>query len=101
MDASQRTTPAAYYDLSATQHMLGWAGGILWAIGTLSNLISGNTVGVALAYAVGQSAPMVATGWGVFWYKEFAGAPRAAWLCLLAMVVLYAGAIGMIATSNN
>ena len=44
---------------------------------------------VALAYAVGQSAPMVATGWGVFYYKEFNGAPNTAWGCLVAMVALY------------
>eukprot|EP01043_Picozoa_sp_COSAG02_P072060 COSAG02_NODE_13425_length_1396_cov_137.957594_2_plen_106_part_01 len=101
LDASQRTTPAAYYELSSDQHMLGWAGGMIWAIGTLSNLVSGNSVGVALAYATGQSAPMVATGWGVFYYKEFRGAPAAAWYCLGGMVLLYAGAIAMIALSNT
>ena len=27
------------------------------------------------SYAIGQSAPLVATAWGVFYYGEFVGAP--------------------------
>ena len=48
-----------------------------------------------------QSAPMVATGWGVFFYKEFQGAPNGAWLSLVAMVALYAGACALIALSKS
>ena len=71
----------------------------MWSVGTLSNLVSGNAVGVAPAYAIVQSAPMVATMWGVLYYREFSGAPRRAWACLALMVVLYGSAIAMIATS--
>ena len=94
--ASQDT----YYSMGWSQHAWGWLGGSVWALGTLSNLIAGNTIGVALAYALGQSAPMVATGWGVFFYKEFQGAPNGAWLSLVAMVALYAGACALIALSK-
>jgi len=95
--ASQDT----YYSMGWSQHAWGWLGGSVWALGTLSNLIAGNTIGVALAYALGQSAPMVATGWGVFFYKEFQGAPNGAWLSLVAMVALYAGACALIALSKS
>lgn len=56
-------------------HALGIAGGFIWTIGTAANLMAGSEVGFAVSYAMGQSAPMVAALWGVFVWKEFAGAP--------------------------
>ena len=35
-----------YYDLPVTHHALGWAGGVAWAVGTLSNLVAGNSIGL-------------------------------------------------------
>lgn len=87
----------SYYDLPLSHHMLGWVGGAIWAVGTLSNLLAGRELGFAAAFAIGQSAPMVATGWGVFYYREFAGASTQAWGCLLLMVCFFFGAIALIA----
>jgi len=51
---------------------------------------------VAVAYAIGQSAPLVASLWGIFVWKEFAGAPPAATRALAAMFVFYIAAIGIL-----
>ena len=80
-------------------HVLGLVGGFIWSIGTASNLIAGREAGFAVSYAMGQSAPMVAALWGVFVWKEFAGASSKAKTYLALMFVFYAGAIAMIANA--
>jgi glucose uptake protein len=77
-------------------HLLGLLGGAVWAVGTASNLVAGNSVGFAVSYAVGQSAPLVASLWGIFVWKEFAGAGPAATRALAAMFVFYLAAIGIL-----
>jgi len=52
-------------------HRWGLLGGAVWAVGTAANLVSGSSIGVALSYAIGQAAPMVATSWGIFYFGEF------------------------------
>ena len=42
---------------------------------TQANLVSGDELGYAISYAIGQSAPLVATLWGLLWYREFTGSP--------------------------
>jgi hypothetical protein len=39
---SEPSTIADYFSLSPTQHAYGFAGGFVWAIGTLSNLVGGS-----------------------------------------------------------
>ena len=79
----------------------GCVGGVIWSIGTLSNSLAGMHLGLALSYAVGQAAPMVATTWGLFYYGEYAGcSDRRSYICLFAMYVLFIGAIGLIAASK-
>ena len=80
-------------------HVLGLTGGFIWSIGTAANLIAGREAGFAVAYAMGQSAPMVAALWGVFVWNEFEGASRSAKMYLAVMFVFYAGAIAVIANA--
>ena len=80
-------------------HALGIAGGFIWTIGTAANLIAGREAGFAVAYAMGQSAPMVAAAWGVFVWKEFEGASSKAKMYLALMFVFYASAIAVIANA--
>jgi glucose uptake protein len=47
----------------ASGHMLGLMGGVIWGTGTVFNLVAANFTGVAISYAIGQSAPMVAALW--------------------------------------
>jgi glucose uptake protein len=77
-------------------HLLGLLGGVIWTIGTASNLVAGNAVGFAVSYAIGQSAPLVASLWGIFVWKEFAGANATATRALTAMFVFYLAAIGVL-----
>src|SRR6202046_5670972 len=82
-------------------HMLGLLGGAIWATGTVFNLVAANFTGVAISYAIGQSAPMVAALWGIFAWKEFAGANRRAQRFLVLMFIFYALAILLIARANT
>jgi glucose uptake protein len=69
-----------YFHGSGSMHFWGILGGIIWGIGMISNFIASyaQMVGPAAAYALGQGATMVSAIWGVFVWREFAGAPPAA-----------------------
>jgi glucose uptake protein len=85
-----RAAPASY-------HLLGVAGGVIWGIGTVFNLVAASLVGVAISYAIGQASPMVAALWGVFAWHEFRGAPAKAKRYLAGMFVAYVLALLLIA----
>jgi glucose uptake protein len=82
-------------------HMLGLLGGAIWGIGTVFNLVAANFTGVAISYAIGQSAPMVAALWGVLVWKEFDGANRKAKTFLGLMFLFYMLAILLVAKANT
>jgi len=82
-------------------HMLGLLGGVIWGTGMVFNLVAANFTGVAISYAIGQSAPMVAALWGVLAWKEFAGAGSRAKLYLALMFVFYCLAILLVAKANG
>lgn len=82
-------------------HMLGLLGGFIWGIGTVFNLVAGNSIGLAIAYAIGQSAPMVAALWGVLVWKEFAGANKQARAYLAMMFMFYVLAILLVARAST
>src|SRR5216684_369597 len=85
----------------ATGHLLGILGGVIWGVGTVFNLVAANFTGVAISYAIGQSAPMVAALWGVFVWKEFQGANRTAKTYLSFMFLFYLLAILLVARANT
>jgi len=82
-------------------HMLGLLGGAIWGTGTVFNLVAANFTGVAISYAIGQSAPMVAALWGVFAWKEFQGAKTGAKMYLALMFVFYLLAVLLVAKANT
>ncbi len=82
-------------------HLLGLAGGVIWGIGTVFNLVAGKSTSYAISYAIGQSAPMVAALWGVLAWKEFAGSGYRAKVYLALMFVFYALAILLVAHANG
>jgi glucose uptake protein len=81
----------------ASGHLLGILGGVIWGTGMVFNLVAANFTGVAISYAIGQSAPMVAALWGLFVWKEFAGADAKATMYLALMFVCYLLAIVLVA----
>ncbi|MDW3191046.1 MAG: multidrug DMT transporter permease [Cytophagales bacterium] len=72
--------PMAYSDYfklgSLKTHIVGLLGGIIWCIGMSFSLIAAEKAGFAISYGLGQGATMVAATWGVFIWKEFAGASK-------------------------
>jgi glucose uptake protein len=77
-------------------HALGVLGGVIWGVGGCFNLVAAGLLGVPISYAIGQSAPLIAAAWGVFVWREFAGALRQTWVSLALMFVCYIAAIGLI-----
>jgi glucose uptake protein len=96
--------PVALADLfhgPTSGHILGLIGGAIWATGTVFNLVAAHLTGVAISYAIGQSAPMVAALWGILVWKEFDGANKKAHAYLALMFMFYFLAILLIARANN
>ena len=77
-------------------HALGLLGGFIWGTGLVFNLVAAHFTGVAISYAIGQSAPMVAALWGVLAWKEFKGANGKAYAYLGVMFVFYVLAIVLV-----
>jgi len=85
----------------ASGHWLGLLGGCIWGVGTVFNLVAASFTGVAISYAIGQSAPMVAALWGIFAWKEFENAGARSKTYLGLMFVFYALAIFLVARSYS
>ncbi len=92
---------SGFFRAPASGHLLGLFGGVIWGVGTVFNVVAGKSTSFAISYAIGQSAPMVGALWGVFAWKEFAGAGSRAKLYLGLMFIFYALAILMVARSNG
>ena len=90
-----------FFSAPVSGHVLGLLGGFIWGTGMVFNLVAANFTGVAISYAIGQSAPMVAALWGVLVWKEFAGAGSRAKTYLFLMFVFYCLAILLVARSNG
>jgi len=80
-----------YFRGSGSMHFWGLLGGIIWGIGMIFNFAASyaQMVGPATAYALGQGATMVSAIWGVFVWREFAGAPPAAQRLLALMFLCF------------
>jgi len=80
-------------------HFAGILGGAIWCTGAVANFIASGAhlVGPAVSYTIGQGATMVSAFWGVFVWREFAGAPRSARLLLLFMFIFFLLGLGAVA----
>jgi glucose uptake protein len=92
---------SGYFGAPKSYHVLGLLGGAIWGTGTVFNFVAASVVGVPISYAIGQSAPMIATLWGVFAWHEFRGANTKAKLYLVGMLVAYLVALILIAAAYN
>jgi len=90
-----------FFRAPASAHFLGLLGGFIWGIGTMFNLVAASLTGVAISYAIGQSAPMVAALWGILAWKEFEGSGGRAKAYLALMFVFYGLAIVLVARANG
>jgi glucose uptake protein len=87
---------SGFFHAPASGHLFGLLGGFIWGLGTVFNMSAANLTGVAISYAIGQSAPMVAALWGIFAWKEFAASGARAKLYLTFMFVFYGLAIFLV-----
>ncbi|HMH00040.1 MAG TPA: GRP family sugar transporter [Terriglobales bacterium] len=92
---------ADFFRGPASGHILGLLGGVIWGTGMVFNLVAASFTGVAISYAIGQSAPMVAALWGVLAWKEFKGAGSKAYIYLFLMFLFYCLAIALVARANG
>lgn len=90
---------SGFFKARPADHALGVLGGAIWGTGTVFNFVAASLTGVAISYAIGQAAPMVAAAWGVFVWKEFAGADKQAKTYVGLMFVLYILALVAIASA--
>ncbi len=81
---------AEYFSGAARLHLLGFLGGIIWALALGFNLIASGAAGPAISYALGQGATLVAAIWGVLIWKEFRDAPKGTMPFVVLMFVGYA-----------
>jgi glucose uptake protein len=88
-----------YFQAKRAWHLWGVLGGMIWCTGTVFNFVASHAqmVGPAVSYAIGQGATMVSAVWGVFIWKEFAGAPSGSRKLIPAMFIFFLLGLGSIA----
>ncbi len=90
---------SGFVQARGADHLLGIAGGFVWGTGTVFNFVAASFVGVAISYAIGQAAPMVAALWGIAVWREFRGAPARAWVYVGLMFACYVAALAVLASA--
>ena len=97
-------TPVSYSEYfkgSLSTHLVGVLGGAIWCLGTAFSYIAAGKAGGAIAYALGQGAPMIAAIWGVFIWKEFKGADKKTNQLLALMFVLFIAGLATIVAAGK
>jgi glucose uptake protein len=92
LDGKPPVKGSGYWEALSRWHFAGLLGGAIWCCGAVTNFVASGAhqVGPAVSYAIGQGATMISACWGVFVWKEFAGAPRVAKTLLGLMFVFFA-----------
>lgn len=90
-----------YFRAKRSWHLWAIFGGLVWAIGTIFYLVAASQLSVAIAYTLGQCAPMVAALWGIFVWKEFKGAPQKSYRYLGMMFLFFISGIILLAKATG
>jgi len=100
LDGKPPVSGADYWRADFGWHLAGIFGGFVWCAGAVSNFVASQAhvnIGPAVSYSIGQGATMVSALWGVFVWREFAGATRTAKVLLAFMFVFFLLGLGAIA----
>lgn len=99
LDGKPPVKGSGYWLAPFKWHIAGLLGGAIWCTGAAANFVASGAhlVGPAVSYSIGQGATMVSACWGVFVWREFAGAPAAAKRLLFFMFIFFA--LGLVAVA--
>jgi glucose uptake protein len=91
LDRSEPVSMSSYWKARRSWHIWGVVGGAIWCTGGVFNFVASRAhiVGPAVSYSIGQGATMISAAWGVFVWREFAGAPQRSKVFLVLMFVFF------------
>lgn len=95
-----RVSFGQYFRGSSRDHLMGVVGGVIWCVGMSFSILASDQAGPAISYGLGQGATIVAALWGIYIWKEFAGAPRGTQTILNVMLLCYLVGLGMIVAAG-
>lgn len=76
----------------------GFLSGVTVSAANILQFLGGQAAGYAASDLV-QANPIVATIWGIAFFREYRKASKAAYICLVLMYLLYIGAVVLLAVS--
>ncbi len=85
-----------YFAGKTKLHLFGILGGVMWAIATALNYLSGTKAGYAISFGLGQGDTMIGALWGILVWKEFRGASQTVNWFLAGMFVLFITGMALI-----
>jgi glucose uptake protein len=102
LDGKPPVDGSGYWRAPFGWHLAGLFGGAVWCIGAVANFVASvahlaKPIGPAVSYSIGQGATMISACWGIFVWREFAGAPRAARVLLLFMFIFFLAGLSAVA----
>lgn len=92
----ERVSYADYFKGTGRDHLMGILGGVIWCVGMSFSILASDEAGPAISYGLGQGATIVAALWGIYVWKEFAGAPKGTTTILNLMLLAYLLGLGLI-----
>ncbi|MCE7043774.1 GRP family sugar transporter [Dyadobacter sp. CY312] len=78
-----------YFKGTFKNHLLGFIGGAIWCIGMSFSIIASDKAGTAISYGLASGAIVVASIWGIYFWKEFKNAPKGTNYILNTMLVSF------------
>ncbi len=100
VDGNTSTYAEYFANGTLKRHLIGLAGGLIFNIGFLFNLIASDKAGTAISYGLGQGSTMIGAAWGVFVFKEFKGAPSSITKYLVIMFITFIVGLGIIVAAK-
>lgn len=93
-------TYGQYFRGSGRNHLMGVLGGVIWCVGMSFSILASDQAGPAISYGLGQGATIVAALWGIYVWREFAGAPAGTQTVLNGMLACYLVGLGLIVAAG-
>ena len=102
LDGKPPVDGSGYWRAPFGWHLAGLFGGAVWCVGAVANFVASvahlaKPIGPAVSYSIGQGATMISACWGIFVWREFAGAQRAARVLLLFMFIFFLAGLSAVA----